>query len=389
MELKDVQANWDQFGKIDPLWAIIADSTKRGGKWNMDEFFATGRIEIAEVMAYVQALPISLLKKGRALDFGCGVGRLTQALCDHFAECHGVDIAPSMIELAEKYNRFGTKCHYHLNSVPNLSLFTDDSFDLIYSNLVLQHMHPKYSTAYIKEFVRVLAPGGLAVFQLPGEIATPKATGLPERGFKAQITIGDFLMTLPAQAEITIAVRVKNISSVTWPTTGLSDDHYRIRLGNHWLDRRGRTIVMNDGRVRLPHDVQPQEEIELSLPIHAPKKSGEYILELDMVQEQVAWFKTKGSTPATVPIRVVGDQQVQSYTPASHTGWPDRLRRMFARMSGDRPGAQDFRPVMEMHCLPQPEVMNVVQQTGGRTLDIQRHDFPEQPWIFYRYFVTK
>ena len=32
----------------------------------------------------------------RALDFGCGVGRVTQALCEYFTECTGIDIAPAV-----------------------------------------------------------------------------------------------------------------------------------------------------------------------------------------------------------------------------------------------------------------------------------------------------
>ena len=35
-----------------------------------------------------------------ALDFGCGIGRLSQALAEHFDQVYGVDISPKMIELA-------------------------------------------------------------------------------------------------------------------------------------------------------------------------------------------------------------------------------------------------------------------------------------------------
>ncbi len=38
-----------------------------------------------------------------ALDFGCGIGRLTQLLCKFFKKCIGVDISKEMIKLANKY----------------------------------------------------------------------------------------------------------------------------------------------------------------------------------------------------------------------------------------------------------------------------------------------
>jgi hypothetical protein len=41
------------------------------------------------------------------------------------------------------------------------------SCDLIYSRITLQHMPPTLQQGYIGEFVKLLAPAGLAVFQIP------------------------------------------------------------------------------------------------------------------------------------------------------------------------------------------------------------------------------
>ncbi|MCO6450144.1 MAG: class I SAM-dependent methyltransferase [Caldilineales bacterium] len=164
MDLKEVQENWNKFGNTDPLWGILAWPEKDENRWQIDEFFATGVAEISEVLEYVeQQAP---LRRGRALDFGCGVGRLSQALTAHFERVDGVDISPAMITLAQEYNRYPESCHYHLNDRDDLSLFSPD-FDFIYSNITLQHMPPRYSQAYIGEFLRILAPGGILVFQIP------------------------------------------------------------------------------------------------------------------------------------------------------------------------------------------------------------------------------
>lgn len=168
MSLKDTQRSWDFFGKTDPLFAILTFKDKKGGQWKKDEFFDTGKLEVSESMNYLRSFELGM-PTGKALDFGCGVGRLTQALADYFEEVCGVDIAPSMIEFAKKYNRHGNKCKYFLNETDDLSLFPDHSFAFIYSKITLQHIAPEYSKKYIKEFLRLLKPGGLLLFQLPSE----------------------------------------------------------------------------------------------------------------------------------------------------------------------------------------------------------------------------
>src|SRR5215472_8256894 len=104
MRIKDLRQDWDACARNDPLWAIITDPRKRGNRWDVSEFFGTGVVEITGVLGYIQSLGISLPRE-RALDFGCGVGRLSQALAEYFNEVHGVDVSPSMVELARQYNR--------------------------------------------------------------------------------------------------------------------------------------------------------------------------------------------------------------------------------------------------------------------------------------------
>jgi SAM-dependent methyltransferase len=172
MKLSELQRNWDVLGKEDPFWAIITWQDKRGNRWDPAEFFASGREEIAEVMEYLAGLKLESPRR-RALDFGCGVGRLTRALASYFAKVTGIDIAPSMIARAQALN-VEERCEFILNDRADLSIFGDSTFDFVYSNLVLQHMRPEYSTAYIREFCRVLVPGGVAIFQLPSKGRPPE-----------------------------------------------------------------------------------------------------------------------------------------------------------------------------------------------------------------------
>ncbi len=172
MNLAKLQRNWDLLGRADPLWAIAFDWRKRGNRWRPDEFFATGRREVARLLAGLERIGVPV-GGGRALDFGCGAGRLTQALAARFDEVDGVDIAPSMLALAERSNRHGARCRYHLNASDDLALFAGGTFDFALSLLVLQHVENRHARGYLTELVRVLRPGGVLVVGVPSH---PRAT---------------------------------------------------------------------------------------------------------------------------------------------------------------------------------------------------------------------
>jgi len=182
MEFKELRRNWELYGKKDPMYAILSWPGKEGNKWDSQEFFRTGKSEIQLVFEYLKTKNIAL-HLGRALDFGCGVGRLTQALCEYFSWTVGIDISSSMIELARKYNAFGNKCSYEVNVKDDLSIFESNYFDFIYSNITLQHMRPDYAKKYITEFIRVLKPGGVLLFQIPShkKAAVGEETTKPHR----------------------------------------------------------------------------------------------------------------------------------------------------------------------------------------------------------------
>ena len=177
MDIKKLQQNWDTMGKHDAMWAILTQDDKSGNRWNESEFFQTGVNDFKRVMENDQRCNI-VLSQNKALDFGCGIGRLTQPLCTYFNSAAGVDIAPSMIEQARLHNSYGDKCTYYLNEKDDLSIFKNGEFDFIYSLIVLQHMHPRFSRNYIKEFIRLLSPEGIAYFQLPAKYLGQKKKGL-------------------------------------------------------------------------------------------------------------------------------------------------------------------------------------------------------------------
>ena len=163
--LNRVRHQWTTLGERDPLWAILSETDKKCGGWDQAAFFKTGVDEIDEVLRKARSL--TQIRYGSALDFGCGVGRLSQALSLHFQRVIGVDIAESMIRNAVELNRFPDRCEYIHNVAPDLSVLPDRYADLVYSSITLQHVIPALARCYIREFFRVARPGGLVIFQLP------------------------------------------------------------------------------------------------------------------------------------------------------------------------------------------------------------------------------
>jgi SAM-dependent methyltransferase len=179
-QLARLRFHWNHFARRDPLWAILTDPIKKGGRWSPDEFFRSGQDEVARLVEQLEQNDVRL-PAGRALDFGCGIGRVTAALADRFDEVVGVDVAPAMLDLARDMNAGRRRCRFVLNDRPDLSLFADGTFDFVYSKLVLQHMRPKLAAGYIGEMLRVLRPDGLLVFQLPTPIEYPVLGGRLKR----------------------------------------------------------------------------------------------------------------------------------------------------------------------------------------------------------------
>ncbi|MBV8859703.1 MAG: hypothetical protein JOZ02_22410 [Acidobacteria bacterium] len=133
---------------------------------------------------------------------------------------------------------------------------------------------------------------------------------LPDAAFKAQLTLPDAPTKLRAGQKETVQVHIKNDSPVFWWSRGgevneRTDNWFYIAAGNRWLKADGSLLTDMDGRYGISKDLKPGEETEIPLAVTAPKEPGEYILEVDLVQEQVAWFSDKGSPTARAKVTVV------------------------------------------------------------------------------------
>ena len=190
MSFERHRQDWDRLAEADALWAVLTEPGTKGGGWDVDAFFATGEAEIAQVLTVAEGLGRPA-RRDRALDFGCGVGRLTRALCARFGAAVGVDVSPAMIEQARGHNGAHAGCEFRLNADGDLRQFESGSFDFVYSNIVLQHLRsvPEI-TGYLDELLRVTRPDGLTVFGLANRVPFPYSLQLRRRVYAVLRRLG-------------------------------------------------------------------------------------------------------------------------------------------------------------------------------------------------------
>jgi hypothetical protein len=100
-----------------------------------------------------------------------------------------------------------------------------------------------------------------------------------------------------------VLVRVRNAGDGVWLARERGA-RYQVTLGNHWLGTDGRVLRNDDGRAPLSRDLAPGEETLMPLVVNAPEEAGDYVLEVDVLQEGVSWFGSRGSKTARVRVRV-------------------------------------------------------------------------------------
>src|ERR1700680_2358526 len=133
------------------------------------EFFATATEVINGLEWELRRVPLAERGNWRALEIGCGPGRLMRPMSRHFVEIHGVDVSDEMIALAAEKLRDIPNAHPHATDGSSLAQFADESFEFIYSYAVFQHIPSRDVVfEYLRETHRVLKTGGLARFQFNG-----------------------------------------------------------------------------------------------------------------------------------------------------------------------------------------------------------------------------
>jgi hypothetical protein len=138
----------------------------------------------------------------------------------------------------------------------------------------------------------------------PLDLSPPaKGKALRERGFNARIQVANAPLTMHPGEKSVLTVTLQNASRMAWPGQQPTWQ-YQITVGNRWLKPDGTKVNDVDGRTSLTQDLAPGNSATLRLQVSAPATAGDYVLELDVVQEGVAWFSDHGSPTFRANIKV-------------------------------------------------------------------------------------
>jgi SAM-dependent methyltransferase len=143
---------WERFGSTEPYFGVIADADI-----GRDAFFESGENDIAAVCERILKLDPSFNAR-RALDFGCGVGRLLIPLSRRFGRVVGVDVSASMMMEARRNLRDRAIENVECTGPGLESVGTD--FDLVHSYIVFQHIPPAKGMRLMTELVNRIRVGG-------------------------------------------------------------------------------------------------------------------------------------------------------------------------------------------------------------------------------------
>jgi 2-polyprenyl-3-methyl-5-hydroxy-6-metoxy-1,4-benzoquinol methylase len=165
MEFDDMKNWWNSVAEGNAKTAILSGRQV----WTDSEFFQSGvdwmntNREFAS-KCVGKSGPI-VFSGDLALDFGCGIGRMTQALAESYKNVVGVDISNEMIAQAQMV---GIHNNVNFEVVQKYPLpFSRQSFDMIFSTIVIQHIPQPHNINYVRELFQLAKHEGLVVFDAP------------------------------------------------------------------------------------------------------------------------------------------------------------------------------------------------------------------------------
>jgi len=169
--IAESEAIWDTLSSKNAMHYILTGKEN----WKKEDFFNKGKEHVDICIDF--AKKNTQLEFNKALDFGCGIGRLSENLKNHFEQVIGVDVSKKMI-IKAKDNK-NTKVEYihdnsHLLSVKH-------NFDFILSLFVLQHIPIPEQIVYFNRFYDLLNKNGHLLFSM---IDTTKDKAIEYRDYR-------------------------------------------------------------------------------------------------------------------------------------------------------------------------------------------------------------
>jgi 2-polyprenyl-3-methyl-5-hydroxy-6-metoxy-1,4-benzoquinol methylase len=163
----DSDRAWQRWGETEPYFGVLAADRFRKASFaeNSEEFWHLGDAQVAERLAAAER-EFGPVPRDRALDFGCGVGRLSLPLARRFGQVVALDIAPAMLDEARR--------NADAAGLANLCFARSDDalgeaggrFDFVMSFIVFQHIPVRRGMRVLGAMLDKVDRGGVAALDL-------------------------------------------------------------------------------------------------------------------------------------------------------------------------------------------------------------------------------
>ncbi len=160
---------WRIWAAKEPYYAVITDEKYLAANQSaeaLEEFFASGESHLDAMLEHIQAKVDADFRPTRALDFGCGTGRVLLPLGKRCESAIGVDVSEEMLAEAQRNAQQRDKLS-NIQLLTTAQFVADESvsYDLLHSHIVFQHIRPKQGEALVAQLLQRLQPGGVSVLQ--------------------------------------------------------------------------------------------------------------------------------------------------------------------------------------------------------------------------------
>jgi ubiquinone/menaquinone biosynthesis C-methylase UbiE len=164
--LVNTDKDWEFYGKSNPYFGVVSHEefrTKNLSEQAFTKFFDTGKEHIEFILNLVKEHIAPDFKPSRALDFGCGVGRLVIPLSSACSSIVGIDVSDSMLQEARKNaQRMGITNVDFIKGDDTLS-GVSGTFNLVHSYIVFQHIPCDRGEILFQRLIDLLEDGGIGV----------------------------------------------------------------------------------------------------------------------------------------------------------------------------------------------------------------------------------
>jgi SAM-dependent methyltransferase len=162
------KATWSQLGAVKPHFSVLTDAQflPENLAGNLETFWQSGEGECERIDRTLEKYSGASAREMKAVEYGCGVGRVTMALARRFAHVDAYDVSGEHLGLAQqRASELGiTNVAFH-QCAPDIRKL--EPCDFLYSRIVFQHNPPPIIAHLIRMSLRALRPQGIAMFQVP------------------------------------------------------------------------------------------------------------------------------------------------------------------------------------------------------------------------------